>query len=290
MIKTLCPTCGTNSHCAKCDLQARDTAPDADFAIHGWQHHAFEIVLGQAARQRDDETLRGALNELACNAAEEITHGFSRCAYEQLLHLDALSSRLQGLALPRLPASVSARQRAFLMNATRFALEALRHIGVVTDATVIAAAKDSTARLYLATMGQWRTLTSGRLDLAARRRFDIPRDASLRPLIVPLRPVPSAHGETADLRFLADEAEYDWIRMVPTNDRRIPRMPRFAVSHRDARLLTQWSAAALDSRLARGGRWDAALDAARIERTGADRSAVVFDPYLFMVWWTSLAN
>jgi hypothetical protein len=54
--------------------------------------------------------------------------------------------------------------------------------------------------------------------------------------------------------------------------------------------VTGWSAAALDSRLARGARWDSVLDAARIDRTGAERGAVVFDPLRFMVWWTSLAN
>jgi hypothetical protein len=118
----------------------------------------------------------------------------------------------------------------------------------------------------------------------------VPRDTALRPLVLPPRPVLTIAGETALLKFLLDEAEHEWIRMVRSSDHRVPLIPRFPLSHRDARLITGWSAAALDSRLARGARWDSVLDAARIDRTGAERGAVVFDPLRFMAWWASLAN
>jgi hypothetical protein len=130
---------------------------------------------------------------------------------------------------------MSARERNICTNATRFTLEALMCVGLVDDAAVIAVCRDSSAGLRLATLGMSRTLPSGRLDLAARRRFDVPRDAALRPLVLPPRSVPTIPGETAVLKFLLNEAEHEWIRMVPSSDHRAPLIPRFPLSHRDAR-------------------------------------------------------
>ena len=257
-------------------------------SVEEWERLARALAVDEAARLRDDGTFRTATRELA--SRNEGAAPFTGDAYEQLLLIDAFNRRLQSFALPTLRASLSARERIICTNATRFTLDALMSVGLVDDAAVIAECRDSSARLRLATLGMSRTLPSGRLDLAARRRFDVPRDAALRPLVLPPRPVPTIPGETAVLKFLLDEAEHEWIRMVPSSDPRVSMIPRFALSHRDARLVTGWSAAALDSRLARGARWDSVLDAARIDRTGAERGAVVFDPYKFMVWWTSLAN
>lgn len=253
-----------------------------------WEDRAFALAVSEAARQRDDEMFRSAVHDVAHRTSE--TRDFSRSAYEELLHIDALSRRLQSLALAAADRDLPARERVIHTNLTRFTVQALREVDVVRDAAVIAAAADASARLRLATLGMSRTLPSGRLDLAARRRFDIARDSLLRPLIFPVSPIASAPGETLELKFLLDEAEYDWIRMVPSGDRRVPQIGRFAVSHRDARLLTGWSAAAFDTRLARGSRWDAVLDAARIDRTGAERAAVLFDPLKFALWWWSLSN
>lgn len=253
-----------------------------------WERLARAVAVEEAARLGGDATFRTATRELASRS--DGAAPFTGDAYEQLLLINALSRRLQSFALPALRDSMPARERIICTNATRFTLEALMCVGLVDDAAVIAACRDSSARLRLATLGMSRTLPSGRLDLAARRRFDVPRDATLRPLVLPPRPVPTIPGETALLKFLLDEAEHEWIRMVPSSDHRVSMIPRFALSHRDARLVTGWSAAALDSRLARGARWDSVLDAARIDRTGAERGAVVFDPFRFMVWWTSLAN
>jgi len=257
-------------------------------SVEEWERLARAVAVDEAARLRDDGTFRTATRELA--ARNEGAAPFTGDAYEQLLLIDALSRRLQSFALPALEQSMPARERIICTNATRFTLDALMTVGLVEDAAVIAACRDSSARLRLATLGMSRTLPSGRLDLAARRRFDVPRDAALRSLVLPPRPLPTIAGETAVLKFLLDEAEHEWIRMVPSSDHRVSMIPRFALSHRDARLVTGWSAAALDSRLARGARWDSVLDAARIDRTGAERGAVVFDPSKFMVWWTSLAN
>jgi hypothetical protein len=254
-----------------------------------WEAHAVDVVRAEALRQRDDFLLCESLHDIAGRHPQHPV-GLSPSALEELLHIDALSARVQGVRLPRLDAVLTARERIIAENPTCFVVEALCEVGLVRDAAVAAAAKDASARLRIATLGQSRVLPSGRLDLAARRRFDVLRDAALRPLLTPPPPVVSVAGETADLRFLPDEAEYDWVRMVPNHDRRIRTVPRFPVSHRDARLITGWSAAALDSRLARGARWDSVLDAARIERTDADRDAVIFDPRRFMVWWTALAN
>ena len=257
-------------------------------SVEEWERLARAVAVEEAARVREDETFRTATRELASRTGGEAP--FTGDAYEQLLLIDALSRRLQSFALPAVEQFLTARERIVCTNATRFTLEALMSVGLVDDAAVIAACRDSSARLRLATLGMSRTLPSGRLDLAARRRFDVPRDAALRPLVLPPRPVPTIPGETALLKFLLDEAEHEWIRMVPSSDHRVPLIPRFPLSHRDARLITGWSAAALDSRLARGTRWDSLLDAARIDRTGAERGAVVFDPLRFMGWWTSLAN
>jgi hypothetical protein len=256
-----------------------------------WQEIALSAAVDEALRQREDATLCASIKQCATRRSHEDAAGvFAGRAYEQLLHLDMLSTRLRSLALPILDEPMPARQRIIVTNPTMFTLDALRAAGVVEDDEVIVASKDATARLRLATSGRVRGITSGRLDLAALRRFDIPRDTSLRPLLPPRAPLPTTAGEVAQLGFLADEAEYEWIRMVPTGERRIPVMPRFTLTHRDARLVTGWSAAALDSRLARGPRWDAVLDAARVDRTGAERGNVAFDPYRFMIWWTSLAN
>jgi hypothetical protein len=260
-------------------------------SVEEWERLARAVAVEEATRLRDDATFRTATRELA--SRNEGAAPFTGEAYEQLLLIDALSRRLQSFALPALTESMSvmsARERIICTNATRFTLEALMSVGLVDDAAVIAACRDSSARLRLATLGMSRTLPSGRLDLAARRRFDVPRDAALCPLVLPPRPLPTIAGETAVLKFLLDEAEHEWIRMVPSSDHRVSMMPRFALSHRDARLVTGWSAAALDSRLARGVRWDSVLDAARVDRTGAERGAVVFDPLRFMLWWKSLAN
>lgn len=257
-------------------------------SIEEWEARARAVAVEEATRLCDDATFRAATREIASRAPE--TAGFTGNACEQLLLIDALSSRLQSLALPALEAAMTTRERIICTNVTRFTVEALLSVGLVDDAAVVAAAKDASARLRLATMGMSRTLPSGRLDLAARRRFDVPRDTLLRPLISPVSPIATAPGETLELKFLLDEAEYDWIRMVPSGDRRVSRIPRFPVTHRDARLLIGWTAAALDTRLARGPRWDDVLDAARIDRTGAERAAVVFDPLKFMLWWWSLSN
>ena len=257
-------------------------------SVEEWERLARAVAVEEAARLRDDATLRTAIRELA--SRDDGAAPFTGDAYEQLLLIEALSGRLQSFALPALKDSMSARERIICTNATRFTLDALMTVGLVEDAAVIAACRDSSARLRLATLGMSRTLPSGRLDLAARRRFDVPRDAALRSLVLPPRPLPTIAGETAVLKFLLDEAEHEWIRMVPSSDHRVSMIPRFALSHRDARLVTGWSAAALDSRLARGARWDSVLDAARIDRTSAERGAVVFDPLRFVVWWRGLAN
>ncbi|HEX8152700.1 MAG TPA: hypothetical protein VF698_06220 [Thermoanaerobaculia bacterium] len=260
-------------------------------SIAEWEALALGTAIAEATRQREDATLAASIHDMAVRVPQgNARDAFTGSAYEQLLHLDALSVRLKSLALPTVEETLSPRERIIITNPTRFTLDALHAVGIVSDASLIAAAKDSSARLQLATAGRLRNVTSGRLDLAAQRRFDIPRDSFLRPLHTPVPPLATAPGEFAELGFLVDEAEYDWIRMVPTGETRVTKRPRFTMTHRDARLVTGWSAAALDSRLARGGRWDAALDAARIGRTGSDRGAVLFDPYLFMVWWTSLSN
>lgn len=186
---------------------------------------------------------------------------------------------------------LSPRARCVFGNVTRFTLDAARAAGAVTSAIVITAVEDADGRLSRATFGMLPGVSRGRIDLAAFRRFGADRDDRLRLRVVPPPPLlPASSRDVAQLVFLLDELEYDYILMTKTDDRRLPLIAKFPIDHRAARGLTGWSAMALDARLARGARWDRVLDAARIRTGETDRGSVLFDSMKFARWWQSLMN
>jgi len=121
--------------------------------------------------------------------------------------------------------------------------------------------------------------------------FGASRDERLRPSVIPPPPIfPLGSTDVAQLVFVADEAEWDYVIMERTRDRHLPSIAKFPIDHRAARGLTGWTATALDARLARGERWDRVLDEARIRTSDADRSGVLFEPRRFAEWWRGVMN
>jgi hypothetical protein len=209
----------------------------------------------------------------------------------QYLFLERLTRRLRAQR-PHVPflEGVSRRERVVVANPTRLALRAAIAAGAVTSLDVVRTVMASDAEL-LASLGVSAIVLRGRIDLVALRRFGIPRTPDLRPRILPAAPLTTDAAMFARLHYTDDELEYTWILWQRTGDWRFPEHPVLPMSHRDARAVTAWSATALDTRLARGPRWDRVLDAARI-RTSADaqHEAVVFEPRRFMQWWVALSN
>jgi hypothetical protein len=209
-----------------------------------------------------------------------------------LLFLDRMTRRLRALTIDVPPVDgMSRRQHVVLANPTRVALRAAIDIGAVTNSSVIGRVMASDAQLLAACLGTSADTIRGRIDLVALRRFGIERTADLRPRLLPDRPVVADAAMFARLHYLVDELEFTWITWQRTGDWRVPEVPTLPLSHRDARAITGWSAVALDTRLARGRKWDRALDAARVRSGGtAQHEAVTFDAVRFTQWWIALTN
>lgn len=257
-------------------------APTADAVL-------FDLAYSTALRLRSDPVVEGALDRHAARLSAQSAEPFA--AVREMLFLDRLTRRLRNASFStvRFGREIARREFAVLWNATRLALDGAVAVDAVREPAVISAVRDSDAELLDATLGKSQQLIRGRLDLIPQRRFGIWRVAG-RPRVMPDEPLTTSTALLAKLHFLADEAEHVWLMWRKTTDRRIPLEPELPVSHRDARAITSWSAAALDMRLARGRQWDQVLDAARIRSGGGSRDEVLLQPRAFMEWWTALSN
>jgi hypothetical protein len=260
--------------------------------LAAWEEVVQELSSRTAAHLHGDPVLREAITSLA--AGRRTDPVWETEDIGEFLFLDRLSRDLRDTHVPPLALDgMSPRIRSVLGNPTRFALDAACAVGAVTRAAVIAAVKEADARLQRATLGELPGgATRGRVDLAALRRFGIIRDERFRPLLIPPAPIITHAGgsEFAELKFVPDELEYDWVLMVRTADPRLPVIAKLPIDHRTARALTQFPAVVLDARLARGGRFDRVLDDARIRTIAGERVGVMFDPLRFSRWLRGLMN
>lgn len=261
-------------------------------AAPSWEESVRQRTQAVATELHSNVLLRAGVADLARRQTQHLA-AYSEADLTDLLFLDRLARRLRRLQLPPPPdsAAMSSRVRCVHMNATRFALDAALAVRAVSSPAIIELVSQSDDALLNATLGKAGAGPRGRVDLAALRRFGIARDDRLWPVVHPPSPVlGDPRNEVAQLGFLSDECELDYIVLRKTGNPRLPLVPAMPVDHRGARLWTGLPAVVLDARLARGNRWDCALDSARIRVTGGERSAVLFDPVLLATWWQGLNN